>query len=306
MLRASRTWHWRGTTDSVFITSANWITSAGTPDAGDYPGWDASEAGGSNVNGDIIVLDAAVTNAMAGADISAKGEIAGIQVTGLYDQDLGSLASPLIVNMTATGAVRVDASAAGDVYLKGAGARGLVGVTVTATKQSETCFLDGKIVGFYKYGGSVTIQAAAVITGTMMCAKGLTNDGTLTITSGATLPATITSTGGIVECNAAITALMVMGGSWKQSAAASGTITVNGDPTTVVEWTAGTVGKADVINGRFDGSTSGTPRTLTDATVWPGGTLNLNNKLGNIAVTNPVDYQGGVLSPSAGTKLTVA
>jgi len=216
-LRAATTFYWRGTGGTAYNASNNWvITGGGAPDADDYPGWDNSEPG--NVDGDIVMFDAAITNAPGGGDYSAVGDLAAIKVSNLYNKHIASTATPLQVDMQATGQVLIDADAATPhIALKGGGANGLVNVTVLGVNLGSMLYLDGTIKGLLAVKGAITLRATADLSGGTMTVAyhtSIFSDVTLTITAGAVLPAIVQVLGGTTTCNVACTTLNMDGGLW--------------------------------------------------------------------------------------------
>lgn len=303
-LRAANTFCWTGATSGVFNLTANWKLSDGNdPAAGDLPGWDNDEGGGTVVPGDTIMYDRVPTTAALGYDATALGDFAAIRVTKFYTGDLGQTGTYLTFDMQAAGAVYIDAQAAGDIFIAG-GATGLYNVTVIGTKAGSTCYLGGLTTNLTPLKGTVTIIATATIAGTFYIGH-LTNQGAdvvLTITAGATLPATIYCNGGVVINNVAVTTLYRLGGEWTQKGAMT-TLNSYGGNTI---WDSGTITKANVYGGKLDASQSVHPRVLTDGDVYPGATIDLDDGLRTVTCTNAIHNYGGTLITAPGTHLTVA
>jgi len=286
-LRAATTFFWRGTVDTVFTKHTNWvITGGGAPDADDYPGWDNSEGGGSNVNGDSIIYDLAVTNACAGADNSAKGMIAALKVYPAYDKALASSGAYLILNMTAAGEVIIQGTAAGDIFLKGGGANGLKKVISLDTKTTGTAsrlYLDGTLGTVELFKCLSTIKATAVI-GTALTIGYLTGkytDVNLTIEVGATLPATVNANGGTVVNSNAVTALNHSEGTWTQAAGAVTTLRNEGGE---FKWNAGNITTAYIMDGSLNASGAQGARTCTDCYLYEAGEVNLNTGAADVTI----------------------
>lgn len=302
MARAAQTFCWTGATSGVFNLTANWLLSTGAAPAGtDYPGWDSSVP--AAIAGDTIMYDRVPTTAALGYDASALGDFAAVRITKYYTGDLGQTGTYLNFDMQAAGVVYIDAQAAGDIYISG-GATGLYNVTVVGTKTGEVCYLGGKVTNLTLLKGSVNILATATIAGTFYIGY-LANQGAdvvLTITAAATLPATIYCMGGVVVGNVAVTTLYMLAGQWTQAGAVTTLNSYGG----VTVWEEGTITKANVYGGKLDGSQSVHPRILTDADVYPGATIDLDDGLKTVACTNPIKNYGGTVTTAPGTSLTIA
>jgi len=284
-LRAATTFYWRGTTTTAFTTSTNWvITGGGAPDADDYPGWDNSEAGGTNVDGDTVIFDAAVTNACAGVDNSAKGDLAALKVTELYNKDLASSGTYLTIDMQAGAEVVIEGTRAGHIYIAGGGTQKIPILRLLDMQSGKTCYLGGTIGILDLLKGQANIIATAIIQTTLNIGylNSAASDVTLTITAGATIPAAVDVLGGVVTCNVAVTTLRLRDGTWTQAAGNVTALHLYGGR---FVWTAGNITLAYINGGNLDGSGSAIIRTITTAYLYPAGTLKIGNGVRTITVT---------------------
>lgn len=284
MARAAGTFRWTGAVDTVFSKGTNWVNSAGTAwDINQYPSYDGALT--TNVDGDTIIFDAAVTNSPAGVDNSAKGDILSVKVTAAYNGTVGSAIAPLILDMQTTGSVGIDGSAMGSVYLKGGGTNGLQNIACYDCKSGSTIGLDGAVAGLIALRGTILIAATAVITGVMTVdyVTRKAGDVAMTITAGATLPAAIGCFGGVVTNNVAVTALNVSEGTWNQIAGDVASLETHGG---IFNHTAGNITLAHIYDGFLDGSGSVTARTYTDVYLYKAGKLDVNNGADTIVITN--------------------
>jgi len=285
MARAAGTFRWRGTTSGAWDTDSNWIDAAGVAwGNGHYPGWDGLLS--VNVDGDTVLLDAAPITALAGFDNTAKGDLAALRVSDLYDKALASAGAYLQFDMQAGMETIIEGTRAGNMYIKGTGAQGIPLLRVLDMQSGYSLFADGAIGSLDALKGAVTLLATAVI-GTALRVAYLSdrqNDVSLTIPTGCTVPATVDAFGGAVNSSVAITTLRVYDGVWTQAAGAITTLNLGGGR---MLWNAAeNITTAYLAGGTLDGSGGLAARTLANCYLYPQATLKIGNGLRNISITN--------------------
>jgi len=282
--RAATTFYGRFASSGAWTTNTNWkLPGDVTPDAGDYPGWDESNTADKVVNGDIVILDQAVANAIVGGDYSAKGELAGFQVSAAFNKAIGSAITPLTLILGAIEAI-VNGSAAGSIWLTN-GSFGSPGIIVIDMKPGSTLTLDGTwgICNLRK--GAVVFKATTTIeTALIVGYMTSMNDVTLTIPVGASVPSLVQASGGNVTCNVSIGNLVLSGGKWQQNTGTLTGLLLSG--TGVLDWRSGNITVAYIDGGLLDASQSVTARTMTTCRLAPNGKLDLNNGVDTITVTS--------------------
>ena len=123
-------------------------------------------------------------------------------------------------------------------------------------------------------------------------------DSFVTIESGFTLgtSATIRQLGGSVVCRAAAHTIDIHAGNWRHEGDTNYNITTLTlrHPMANFLWNSlgGTLSQAYVYGGILDGSGNGSAKTLTNAEVWSGGTIDLKNNVNSITVSNPIVVRG--------------
>lgn len=82
----------------------------------------------------------------------------------------------------------------------------------------------------------------------------------------------VLAAGGLVECNAVITALVAMGGQWTQDTEEIVTLHMSGRPLVIYNapTAAGTMTLVNVMGGVLDTTRSSDLKTITDRYIWPG------------------------------------
>lgn len=301
-VRTSNTFRWRGAQSTSWADGRNWVDANNTAYAqAQYPGYDGTNT--ANVDGDIVLLDAVPTNALAGYTVTTKGLLASFRVTSAYNTTIGtSTASPLILSLQNSGTAVIDGTGAGNIFLKGGG-NGISNVSIEGTKSGSTLTLDGAIGACTLFAGTITIASTAVISNllTVGCLQTPMTDVTLTINSGAALPATIITTGGRVTCNAVVQSLLHMNGSWTQAADAND---INHGGGTIV-WNAGDIGTLTINAGTVDASQNKTTsRSIGQATINRQGTLNLSGT-GDSVSCGPIQMNGGTIGYPTGQAITM-
>jgi hypothetical protein len=292
---------WRGNgagTKSDWSDGRNWVDGAGAAYAvGVYPGVVPAQ------HDDVIFDQALEAGALsvAGRDCAADEPLLSFAVGPTYDGTIGTSGTWLQVDVNeATSYVNIDGSgmAAGGIYLDSAG-----GALNRVLVEGGNVHLDGAIADLTVLKGTVEIAAAAVVTVLFYVGlKTLESDATVSILAGATLCDVVQASGG-VTCNAAsANDLYISGGSWVQAAGAlSGVVRVFGG---TFYWNAATLTSLFVFGGLATAAFSALTRTLTNARVYLGATLNLDNGMNNITLTNPVEVQDGTVIWPTGRRVS--
>jgi len=287
---------WRGNgagTKTAWNDGRNWVDGSGAAYAQTvYPG-DATRA----VNDDVVFDSALATGASspAGYDATALTALRSLRIGTDYDGSIASAAAWLLIECVD---VNIAASGASDIYIKGVNT---AGITTLTLQSGDTVYLDGTIKSIIAIDGTSNLAATTV------CATALTIGGStnstlnLTITAGATIPATVyCNSGTISNGNSVATALHINGGTWTQTAGDIAALHMNGGK---LVWNDGNVTAAYVLSGELDGSGSANPRRLGDATLYPGGTINLDDGVGSVLITGAITNYGGAFTAPNGAQL---
>ena len=273
---------WRGTVDTAWEKGTNWVNEAGNQYLiGVYPGV-------NNDGVDDAFLDAAVTNALAGSDESAKA-IRSFRVSADYDKACGSSGTYLQLDVAD---VILEATNATAVYL--------MGDTATAcTILDGTVLLKGTIGTLTCLKGTITLDAATTISTVMNVGytTSQVDDVILTIPNVTALCTTINANGGTVACSEPITTLNVNGAEWTQATGDITTLTVTSG---TFFWTNGNITTAHLYGGTLDGSAGSNPRRLATAYTYPTALIDLDNGQDNILVTSYVRRFGGTVTVGSG------
>ena len=296
---ANRYFHWRGNgagTKTDWQDGRNWVDGSGIPySQTDYPGSSASDS-------DYVYFDAALEAGAASAetnlDLSAKNPIASLTMTSDYNGHVGTSTSILTVKIP-NGEVIIDGSGCDAAnYINGEGTTGINKIKTFG----GSITIGGKIGSVELLKGVVEIANSATITTSLIIAylTSPTTDVLLTIGS-ATLPSNVAAMGGTTTCNAALDSLDIRGGIWVQSGAIT-TVDVAGG---TLDWRSGDIGTANVYSGTLTAANGSTARAIGTVTLYPAGTLNLNNRQSNISINNYIQTYGGSLVLGSGQKVTL-
>lgn len=295
-------YRWAGTTDGDWKKAANWRTLAGAAVV-NYPGDTGTQ------HDDVYIDTALIGGAVSPAGVSGLTEplLNYVFIGGTFDGTVGSAPAPVEIDIDGTGrGCMIEAASAGNIYLKGGGV-GATDSLHSLTIRAGTVYLDGYVQQVRILKGTVSIAATTIFGTSAPTASvsglyisyitSVASDANVTIAAGAALPSYVHVNGGVTTCGAALTDLWISAGTWTQNGAVSDAINLFGG---TVNWSSGTVTNAVVMGGTLDGSDSNTPRTLTAATLLPGGTINLNTQARNITLTSPgiVDLGGTITWPT--------
>ena len=279
------TFRWRGTASSVWNLGGNWIDELGNVYAGGrYPG---SMAGIF----DDVILDTAVTNGINGYDAPGAGneDLRSFKVTKLYDKGIGSLGTPLVLDVSGTGSESIiDASAATvDFYLTGGGTYGFDRLSILDMAATKKVYLYGRIGIGSIFKGQIILNTGVTVA-TLLHISYISSritDAAITIATGVTLTGPTIVNGGTTTCASAVTSLDIQDGDWGQIAGNMTTVRCLGG---TVTWNAGNTTTLYAYGGSFSGASSVAPRTLTTGYVFESATLNLANGARSIIIGNRI------------------
>lgn len=284
---------WRGNgagTKTSYIDGRNYVDGSGTAYTETrYPG---SLTG---VNDDLL-FDAELAvgaSPPAGYDGTSLVQLRSLSVSRAYTSTIGSSAAWLKV---AAQKVMIDAADSGAIYLNGVGA-GLDDVNVLS---ANALYLDGNCTPVYIYDGTVEFAASSTIGTSLTIGASSSSNASVSILGGATIPTTIYMNGGSVTNANAVTTLQVANGTWTQTAGDITTLRINGG---TVYWNDGNITTAYVLGGSFNASASATPRRVGSIYLYPNGTVELDNGVGSVYITDRIYHLDGTLSVSPGTEL---
>ena len=115
------------------------------------------------------------------------------------------------------------------------------------------------------------------------------------IDTGATLT-TVTQGGGQVICQADTGTLNIWGGEWIMNGGTEGDITTVNQYGGIIRWEPSVTGQnvttLNGFGGLFDASGSSYEKTIATANLWTGHTLDIDNGVDTIAITNPINIFG--------------
>ena len=286
-------YRWQGLgagTKTAVMDGRNWINEAGTAYV------EAAHPGSGAAGVDDLLFDAPLAVG-AGApttlcDFTAEVKLRSLTIGETFDGDLGASGAYFKAEIDS---VRIDAPAAGNIYLTGIGTNGLSGIMQFGGPAStKKVYYDGKLTAPQWFKGIININAGATIVTSALFGyvSSINSDLTGTIAAGATLPAAITQTGGSIVNSNAFTTLNQSGGYWTQLL--GDITTINGGAGNVV-WTGGNIGSAVMVAGSLDGSGSQISRRIGNVTLFAAASMNLDNGVGNIICTGKVTNYGGAM-----------
>ena len=294
------TYYWIGVTSAVWAINTNWEKEgggAGYPVAGDK----------------AYLIYADCTYDPVGGDLDMNLSV--FAVGKKYNGGIASSETPL--QFTAD-EVTIDAEDADNIYLHGGddSSTYIATTRLLNTKADAKVYLSGAVEKVFISKGRYDFVADLEFIGSnpelvISYVSDKNRDVDLVINYGVTLPSTVTCKGGQIENYAGITTqLDFKAGQWTHGdddVANCGDlgIVVNDGGTFI--WNRGDVDKFVCNAGEVDASQGYTARTVTDVDGSDGAFLNINNGIGNITVTNPIDVQGGTfqINVSPGTEIDI-
>jgi len=295
-LRAAGTWVWTGTTDTVYTKHTNWTIDGGTPDADDYPGWDNSEGGGTDVNGDTVILTGSLTNgcATAAGYAADKGNLAKVIVTDTYNKAIGKDATdPLVLKMALAGEVFIEGTLADNIFLSGNATQEIDLLTVMDMQSGKTITLGGNVGTINLTKGHITTQATLTVEDANGVNVGyITNsisDATLILTAGTTITGgVINAQGGTItnSINGTIATVVIGKAKWTNTVGTSGVITALNQYGGTVYWNSGDITAGNIYDGTLDCTGGTEARTCTDLYQYGPATVNVNDGRRWVTISN--------------------
>lgn len=295
---------WRGNgagTKTKYADGRNWVDETNTAYAeARYPG---SLAG---VADDVLfdaALEAGASSPSTNINATALVALNSIRVSSLYNGTIGSTAADDNGKFKCECSnVYIDATAAGAIYLFGSGAAaGLTNVTVT---NGTSVNLDGIITNLKVSKGTVNLASTTNIKTSLTIdyVTNVTSDVTMTIPAlSNALPSTVTCNGGTINNSNAITTLNLSGAAWTQTLGDITTLNVSNSA--AFTWIDGNITTLNGTSGAVT-STGTNFRRIGTANVSSVFSLNIDNKVSNIIITNYAQiYSGGVLTLGNGAKV---
>ncbi len=285
---AAGTFYWRGTQSKAWNDGRNWVDGTGAYYAvGRYPGSSAGDA-------DTVYYDAALsTGAFStdGFDASALANLNLLAIGPEYNGTIGTATTPLKIPQAST--VRVVGRASPGLYLHATG-----GLAALWMFDAVLLHLRGNWGLLHLFRGNCLVATGSTIGVLESCyTSSQVSDVKLTIETGCTLPTGAGGSicqviGGTISCASALPLLYMSGGQWTQSAA---TTTINLVGPATFAWESGNLAWANIWAGTLDGSRSSHTRAATAVVVFPPGTVNTNNGLGNCTIAALANYGGTVI-----------
>lgn len=277
---------WRGDgagTKTAWNDGRNWIDETGAAyTVGVYPG---STVG----THDDALFDAALTGtqqAMTGYNGAALETLASLRVSADYDGVFGDAAAHL--NVPATLAIIDGEAVSGTAYLDGCNIETLI---VTA----GTLALGGDVLNAYFLKGTISASCSWGIGGTLVVGyEALATDCTLTIpTTGVAPIEPVHVYGGTLTANVDVPNLVQSAGTVNLYAGCSVQALVAGG---VCNWYGGDIDTLLSYGGSFV-SLARTMQTITKLVAGKGATVNLDNGVGTLTVTDTLALGGTITQP---------
>lgn len=273
---------WVGGTSGDFNTAANWDTAA-------VP-----------IAGDSIVFDRGIRNLDTNLDQSAI-TFANISFRKAYGGQAGnSVATPFKFGVS------------GKLLIEGGGSRlYLSGGTIVTTIMrgagsdfNREVHLAGTLTTVIFQRGTLYLESGTTTTMIVDPLQDPENPSSGCVCYAVTPTVTTLHTYGgnvIMQSAGTITTLNCVAGLVQVDTGTLTTCNLMG-PSAKVDWrTATTLTTLNVYKGIFDASESAQSRTITNSTLYQGGTMDLYNGLDNITRTNPTVKYGGNIIDVAGT-----
>lgn len=269
---------WTGNADTNFNNGANWQDQNGNVYAtGTYPG---------SLSGrhDDVYFDSAlsaIAHSAAGADLALTSNTSfnTFNVTSAYNGTIGSAGTPLVILASA---VQIGASSAGSIYLSGANAATASVFNIT---DGSAITLSGYLSDVTLMKGSLTITDGTTIYGrlTIGFATSQSSDSNLTLgqIAGQGPQQPVTQYGGTVQSTSQVQYLNIYGGTWFQNAPQAENVILDGG---TLIWNQGDITQAMIYAGSLNASQSTLPRTLNACWIYPTGSINLDNGVGNVEI----------------------
>jgi len=280
------TYIWTGATSTDFSVATNWTTNGVV-------------ASSTPCDNDDVIIDAGTGGITAGLDQSSC-DFDSLVIGPNFDYSVGNsttdelkFAADLLVVAGGGDGQYLKAVSPGwdEVIIKEVGPNG-----------TDDCYLDGSTSGTVNIKkGTVEIETGLAIT-TLVIDPTAGTAANVSVNSEATVTTLFMRTGAMTLAGGTVTTTYMDSGTF---AVNSGTVTnlvQRGGTTT---WkTTSTMTDAKIFAGTFDGSLDVRPKTITNLQSHYGATINLDNSVGNITVTNGVRRFAGTVAYPAGSVIS--
>lgn len=280
-LARADTFYWTGASSTNFSTAANWTTN----------GVVASQAPCDN---DDVIIDAGTAGITTGLN-QASCDFDSLVIGPNFDYSVGNSTSDELI----FAADLVVVAGGGDGQFLKAASPGWDEVIIKEVGPNGTddCYLDGSTAGTVNIKkGTVEIETGLAIT-TLVIDPTAGTAANVSVNTEATITSLFIRTGALTLAGGTITTTYMDAGTITANAGTMTNLVQRGGTTT---WkTTSTLTDAKVFAGTFDGSLDVRPKTITNLQSHHGATINLDNSVGNITVTNGVRrYAGTVVYPA--------
>lgn len=282
---AALTFSWTGATDGDFAVATNWTTNGVVADAAPSSATD-------------VVINSGSVDITATLDQTAK-DFTSFVIGPLYTGTVGnSSGDPLLF-----GSAKTVVNGGGSTQYLGTGGGNWDEAIIAAVGPNGTddCYISGTIPLLVLHKGDVFLTSGTITTLILDATAETVANVDLTVTT-ATIT-TVLGRNGDMEVDAGT----VTTANWD-----NGTLDVDGGTFTTINQRGGTVQWGTdqtlttlvCLDGTFDSSDDVRAKTITNITVYTGGTIDLNNHMSNVTLTNGVIVFGGSLVASDSDVLT--
>jgi hypothetical protein len=188
----------------------------------------------------------------------------------------------------------------GNAYLEGAAGVGLVKTSVQSVAATKKAYLKGVLGDVCPLDDALEIGGTTTISGSFVVGADTTSAPVVTIGSSVTLPASVMVRGGSVVNSAAATEVLVLGGDWDQAAGDVTTFRTYGG---ALAWNAGNITTLYAYGGAVTTAGGTGARRVGTVHAYPTASINLDNGVGNIRVTNYIKHLGGTITLPSGARM---
>jgi hypothetical protein len=278
---AADTYTWTGATSTDFSVAGNWTTNGVVAES-------------TPCDNDDVIIDAGTAGITAGLDQSAC-DFNSFVVGPNFDYSVGNsttdelrFAADLVVIAGGGDGHWLKAESPGwdEVIIKSVGPNG-----------TDDIYLDGSTCTTLNIKkGTVELETGLAIT-TLVIDPTNGTAANVNVTSAATVTTLFHRTGAFTQTGGTVTTHYMDAGTFTATAGTTTNLVQRGGTTT---WkTTATMTDAKVFAGTFDASQDVRPKTITSLQAHFGATINLDNSVGNITITNGVrQYAGTVAYPT--------
>lgn len=280
------TYTWTGASSTDFSVAANWTTNGVV-------------AASTPCDNDDVIIDAGTAGITAGLNQSSC-DFDTLVIGPNFDYSVGNsttdelrFAADLVVVAGGGDGHWLKAESPGwdEFIIKEVGPNG-----------TDDIYLDGSTCTTLNIKkGTVDIETGLAIT-TLVIDPTNGTSANVTVTSEATITTLFHRTGTLTHAAGTITTYYMDAGTYTATAGTTTNLVQRGGTTT---WkTTNTVADVKVFAGTFDASQDIRPKTITSLQSHTGATVNLDNSVGNITVTNGVRRFGGTVAYPAGSVIS--